>query len=364
MNIRVLTIFPDFFSSCLGEGLLGKAAEKGLVNVAAVNLRDYATGRHRPVDDVPYGGGAGMVMKVDVWAKAIEAARRDLPGARVVLLTPQGPQLGEQTALRLARETSLVFCCGRYEGVDERVAEHLVDEWLSIGDFVLTGGEPAALVAIDAIARKLPGVIGKAESVETDTFTAGLKHPAYTRPPEFRGWRVPEVLLGGNHAAIDDWRRRESLARTARRRPDLAAGAAASRVRLAVRDPDPWLLEPLAAAGRAYGLREVVCAIADPARRREWRETAGESVKVTGPLDAALRKRSRDLLLHLADRPGPGQESPAEIAARLAAAADGATIVWGGEPPKNAVSAAPALPAEAASPLALFAWLDRLFGGR
>lgn len=363
MNIRVLTIFPDFFSSCLDEGLLGKAAEKGLVRAEIVNLRDYATGKHRPVDDVPYGGGAGMVMKVDVWAAAIDAARRELPGAHVVLLTPQGPPLDDAAARRLARETALVFCCGRYEGVDERVAEHLVDEWLSIGDYVLTGGEAAALVTIDAVSRKLPGVIGRAESVETDSFTAGLKHPAYTRPPEFRGWPVPEVLQGGNHAAIEAWRRQAALERTARLRPELAARAAAARVRLVVRDPAEWMIEPLATAVRAHGLGELVCAVADPATRAARREQVAAPIKIAGALEQALRKWPHTRLLHLADRPGPGQASLAEIGAALAAASDGATITWGGEPPKKALVAAPAWPGEAATLPALLAWLERLFGG-
>ncbi len=361
MKFRVITIFPHFFASCLGEGLLGKAAEKGLAEIDVDDLRRFAAGKHRPVDDAPYGGGAGMVMKPDVWAAAIDQARRDLPGARVVLLTPQGEPFTDAAAQRLAREAALVLCCGRYEGIDERVGEHLVDEWLSIGDYVLTGGEPAALAVIDAVARKLPGVVGRAESVAADSFTAGLKHAQYTRPPEFRGWTVPAPLLSGNHAEIEAWRAAEAAARTAQRRPDLAALAAANRTRLAVREPDDWTLRALTAAVHACGLRELVVAVADASRRAALREQASEGVRVVRSLSEAARKWEGELLLHVAARPGPGQMSTAQAARRIGEAAAGATIAWGEPPLPHAVFAAPCWPENAAT-AGLLAWLDRVFG--
>lgn len=362
MRIRIITIFPHFFDSCLGEGLLGKADEKGLVRVETDDLRAYTTDRHRTVDDTPYGGGPGMVMKVDVWDQAIAAARAALPHARVVLLTPQGPPLDDRRAARLAHEEALVFCCGRYEGVDERVAEHLVDEWLSIGDYVLTGGEAAALVAVDAIARKVPGVIGDTESVSTDTFTAGLKFPQYTRPPRFKGWAVPEVLLSGDHDAIARWREEVSWQRTAQHRPELLTHAAAGRIRLVWAEPPEDQVQHLPALKEAYGLRDVGVAVRDPERRAALQERFAE-LSVWGTLANAGRRWSDDWWLHVADAPGPEQWSLDRVAARLGQATPRLTISFGGPTPRGATAAAPALPGAAGGFPGLVVWLDRLMGG-
>ena len=222
MDVAVLTLFPRMIAGPLSESILGKAQEKGLLRARVVDVRDYAEGKHRVTDDVPYGGGAGMVMKPEPLVLAIEAARAELPGARVALLSPQGVPFDQRKAEELSRREKLILVCGRYEGVDERVLAH-VDEEISLGDFVLTGGEFAALAVIDAVARLVPGVLGNEESPRAESFGGDmlLEAPHYTRPPEFRGQRVPDVLLSGDHARIARWRRREALLRTRERRPDL-----------------------------------------------------------------------------------------------------------------------------------------------
>lgn len=225
MRISVLTIFPDLVEAFLQVSLVGRAREAGLLQVDVHDLRDDATDRHRTVDDEPYGGGGGMVMKAEPWIRAV---RRIGTGrsARRVLLSPQGRRLDEAGVRRLAAAEDLILLCGRYEGIDERVREAVVDEEVSIGDYVLSGGELPAMVVIEAVSRQIPGVVGLASSVERDSFRAGLlDHPHYTRPREVEGLRVPEVLLGGDHAAIERWRRREALRATLTKRPDLLAGA-------------------------------------------------------------------------------------------------------------------------------------------
>ena len=227
MLISVLTIFPGVFAPALEEGMIRAAREKGELTVGVVSLRDFTFDAHRTTDDYPFGGGAGMVMKVE----PIDLALRSLavgdpgtrpPGTRVVLLSPQGAAFDQRRALELARLRHLVLVCGRYKGVDERVRDHLADEELSLGDFVLSGGEPAALCVIDAVARLLPDVVGSFDSVESDSFHSGVLDCAYyTRPAEYRGWKVPDVLLSGHHAQIARHRREESLRRTLERRPDL-----------------------------------------------------------------------------------------------------------------------------------------------
>jgi tRNA (guanine37-N1)-methyltransferase len=219
MRIDVITIFPQYFAGILETSLLGKARARGDLEITLHQLRDYADERHRVVDDAPYGGGHGMVMKVEPLVKAIEAIAR--PGARRVLLSPRGRRFTQQVARELAGLQQVVLVCGRYEGVDARVSAYVDDE-LSIGDYVLSGGEAGAAVVIDAVVRLLPGTIGNPESLREESFAQGLlEYPHYTRPEVFRGERVPEVLLSGDHAAIARWRHDAALAVTRERRPDL-----------------------------------------------------------------------------------------------------------------------------------------------
>jgi tRNA (guanine37-N1)-methyltransferase len=222
MRIEILTLFPGYFRSALDESLLGRALAGGLLEIAVTDLRQFSRDRHRKADDEPYGGGPGMVLMAPVVAEAIEACRGTPPAWRV-LLSPDGARLDQGGVERLAGRERLLLVCGRYEGIDERVRElGLFDEEVSIGDFVLSGGEAAALVLIEAISRRVPGVVGKVESVERESFVRDrLDYPHYTRPREYRGLAVPEVLLSGDHAAIEKWRRARALERTRVRRPDL-----------------------------------------------------------------------------------------------------------------------------------------------
>ncbi|WP_093060276.1 tRNA (guanosine(37)-N1)-methyltransferase TrmD [Psychrobacillus sp. OK028] len=223
MNIHILSLFPEMFSGVFNSSILKKAQEKNEVAINVVNFRDYAGNKHHQVDDYPYGGGAGMVLKPEPIFNAVEA----LPPSqgktrRIILLCPQGERFTQKKAEELAQEEELVFICGHYEGYDERIREHLVTDEISIGDFILTGGELAAMTVVDSVVRLLPNVLGNAESHEKDSFSTGLlEHPHYTRPVEFRGFKVPEVLMSGNHAAIEKWRKEQSLKRTLTRRPDL-----------------------------------------------------------------------------------------------------------------------------------------------
>jgi tRNA (guanine37-N1)-methyltransferase len=225
VRIHVLALFPEILAAGLAAGILKRARESGVVEFHLHQLRDYATGKHLQVDDTPYGGGQGMVMKPEPLVAAIEhVAAADRP--RRVLLSARGARFTQARAAAFAKEPALLLVCGRYEGVDARV-EAFVDEELSIGDYVLSGGEPAALVVIDAVVRLLSGALGNERSAEEDSFSTGLlEHPQYTRPEEFRGVRVPDVLLSGDHGAIARWRREESLRRTLAQRPDLLAHAA------------------------------------------------------------------------------------------------------------------------------------------
>ncbi|MGD9022733.1 MAG: tRNA (guanosine(37)-N1)-methyltransferase TrmD [Deltaproteobacteria bacterium] len=222
MKFTVLTIFPEMFSAFLAGGVLKRAIEGQLISVEPVDIRAFATDRHRTVDDRPYGGGAGMVMKPEPVAEAIRHAREKQPGAHTVFLTPQGRCFNQKVAEELAAFSGLILVCGRYEGVDERIRDNLVDDELSIGDYVLTGGEIAAMVIIDAVARLVQGTLGGEESAREDSFSTGLlEHPQYTRPRSFEGADVPEVLLSGNHSAVRRWRRQASLVRTVLSRPEL-----------------------------------------------------------------------------------------------------------------------------------------------
>ncbi len=210
------------FESPLAGSVLKKAIDKGLIEVRLHDIRDYATDKHRMTDDAPYGGGGGMVMKVEPIDRALLAVPRVDERVPVILLTPQGEPFSNAIARELSGHRQIVMVCGRYEGVDERVRQHLVNREISVGDYILTGGELAAMVLIDAISRFVPGVLGNSFSSADDSFSGGLlEYPHYTRPPDYRGWKVPEVLLSGNHREIEKWRRREALARTRKRRPDM-----------------------------------------------------------------------------------------------------------------------------------------------
>ena len=224
MRIDVITIFPELVRAPLGQSLLGTAIEAGELDVRVHDLRDWADDPHRRVDDAPFGGGPGMVMRPDVWFRAVESLDPDR--GRVLLLSPAGRRLDQGVVRELAAENHLTLLCGRYEGVDERVVEGLPAEEVSIGDYVMSGGELPALVVIEAVTRLVPGVIGRQESHEQDSFADPelLDHPHYTRPREFRGMSVPDVLVGGDHGEIERWRRQAAEAKTRRTRPDLAGG--------------------------------------------------------------------------------------------------------------------------------------------
>ena len=220
MRIDIVTLFPGIVAGPLGESILGRAQARGLVDVRVHDLRHFATGKHQVTDEPPFGGGGGMILKPEPLTAAIEAVRG--ADGRVILLDPAGRRFGQDAARELARQPHLVLVCGRYEGVDERVRERLVDEEISIGDYVLTGGELAALVVTEAVTRLLPGVLGQATAPANDSFARGLlEHPQYTRPEVFREWKVPEILLSGDHGRIARWRRLMSVWRTWERRPDL-----------------------------------------------------------------------------------------------------------------------------------------------
>ena len=228
MNYHVLTLFPEMIMEGMNTSIIGRAIEKGLISLEAVNIRDYAEEKRKGrVDDYPYGGGAGMVMQAEpVYASYQALCERTGKRPRVIYLTPQGQVFRQQLAEELAQEEDLVFLCGHYEGIDERVLEEIVTDNVSIGDYVLTGGELAAMVMIDAISRHVPGVLNNEESAQFDSFHDNLlEYPQYSRPEEWRGKRVPEVLLSGHHGKVDEWRRQQSLKRTLERRPDLLEGA-------------------------------------------------------------------------------------------------------------------------------------------
>lgn len=226
MEFDVFTLLPEVFPPYLESSILQRARQRGLVEVRVHNIRDWATGKHRVTDDEPYGGGGGMVMKPEPIFAAVESVLGAPPACPVILLTPQGRLLTQKVVAELATQPRLALLCGRYEGVDERVRQYLATDEISIGDYVLTGGELPALVLIDAIVRLLPGALGDEDGAQDDSHASGLlEYPHYTRPPEFRGWRVPEVLLSGDHARIARWRREQSLLRTLQRRPDMLKDA-------------------------------------------------------------------------------------------------------------------------------------------
>lgn len=220
MRISVVTIFPEFFTGPLDVGLVGRARDDEVAQIDLHDPRDHGIGRHRQVDDTPYGGGPGMVMRVE----PLDAALQPLALSHRVLLTPAGRPFDQATADRFSTLAHLTLVCGRYEGVDQRVIDHHIDEEVSVGDVVLAGGEAAALVVIEAVVRLLPGAVGNPDSIEHESFRGGLlEEPVYTKPAEYRGWTVPEVLLSGDHGRIEDWRHQQRMARTRERRPDLWA---------------------------------------------------------------------------------------------------------------------------------------------
>lgn len=227
MRFDILTLFPGMFAGPLDESIIKRAQDSGAIQIALHQLRDWATDKHRTVDDYPFGGGAGMLMKPEPLFAAVEAIQPlATPPAKVVLLSPQGRTLDRTLVGELAEEPRLLLICARYEGVDERVREHLVDLEVSVGDFVLSGGELPAMLLLDAVARFIPGVLGSEASLEEESFEGSLlEYPQYTRPPQFRGWTVPDVLLSGNHAVIAGWRRQRRLLRTREVRPDLLKSA-------------------------------------------------------------------------------------------------------------------------------------------
>ncbi len=225
MRFDVITIFPEYFSGPLDHGIVRRAREAGIVEVKLTDLRDFTRDRHRTVDDRPFGGGAGMVLKPEPLFAAVEKLRDEAPAPRVVLMSAQGPLFTQAAAERYASLGRVILICGRYEGVDERVAERLVDEELSVGDFVLSGGESAAMLVIDTVTRLLPGALGNEESAPQDSFSADgiLNYPHYTRPAVFRDWAAPEILLSGHHEQVRRWRRKKALEKTLHHRPELFA---------------------------------------------------------------------------------------------------------------------------------------------
>ena len=244
MHIDILTLFPEMFPGYLNESILKRAQAAGLLQIDLHNIRDYATGKHRITDEPPYGGGGGMVLKPEPIFTAVQSITTDSQSSPIILLTPQGRPFTQRVAQELVQHDRLLLLCGRYEGVDERIRQHLVTDEISIGDFVLTGGELAAMVIVDAVARLIPGVLGAEDAAEDDSHATGLlEGPHYTRPETFRDWSVPEVLRSGHAANIARWRREEALRRTWQRRPDLLLTAELS-------ETDRWFLGKLAAGER------------------------------------------------------------------------------------------------------------------
>lgn len=228
MKIDVLTLFPPMFEGVFSASILGKARDKGIVELNTVNFRDFANNKHNRVDDYPYGGGGGMVLKAEPIFSAVESlwdpTQTAAPKPRIILMCPQGEPFSQRKAEELAQEQHLIFICGHYEGYDERIREHLVTDELSIGDYVLTGGELPAMAVIDSVVRLLPGVLGNETSAVTDSFSTGLlEYPHYTRPVQFRDWLVPDILISGHHANIEQWRREQAILRTWAKRPELLA---------------------------------------------------------------------------------------------------------------------------------------------
>ncbi|SKC87084.1 tRNA (guanosine(37)-N1)-methyltransferase TrmD [Maledivibacter halophilus] len=224
MNIDILTLFPEMFNSIMGESIIGRARNKGIIKINPINIRDFSKNKHNRVDDYPYGGGSGMVLMNQPLFDALKSITQNRKNSRIVYLTPKGKTYNQKIAKVLSNEENLVLLCGHYEGIDQRIIDEWVTDEISIGDYVLTGGELPAMVLIDSIARLIPGVLGKSESFIDESFYSGLlEYPHYTRPSNYKGRKVPEILLSGNHKLIDEWRTKESIRITIERRPDLIA---------------------------------------------------------------------------------------------------------------------------------------------
>jgi tRNA (guanine-N1)-methyltransferase len=302
LAFEVLTLFPEAIEGFVAAGLLGKAVERGLVSVHCTNFRDFAKDRHRTVDDTPFGGGAGMVIKPEPVVEALEAVDARRGPAHRILLTPSAPRFDQRVAERLARLDRIVLVCGRYEGIDDRVREHYVDESLSLGDFVLGGGEVAALAVIEAVARLREGVLGNPDSIVHESFApddagGGLECPQYTRPAVFRGHAVPEVLMGGNHAAIEAWRRRAARRRTWALRPDLRKVVPLDEhveIHLAIDAAEPIDAAALASLARHHGVRSLVVLGGEPNAVLDLAAATAGRVQVTRLPDLeALHRRMR-----------------------------------------------------------------------
>ncbi len=272
MRFHIITIFPGYFDSPLSVGVLSRALKDGIISVETADLRNYSTDAHRRVDDYSFGGGAGMVMKPEPAVKAIKEARAANPDARVYAMSPGGQLLTDDLARQLATDKGLILLCGRYEGIDQRVIDHYCDGELSVGNYVLSGGEAAALCVVDAVARQIPGVVGKEENIATDSFSAGLKHPVYTRPEDFEGRTAPATLLSGDQKRIDAWRRREALMRTKKCRPEQILEAGRHKVMLEF-DNTPALV-PIAFSKTIlqYGIAGAVLISGDADQRKSFRE--------------------------------------------------------------------------------------------
>jgi tRNA (guanine37-N1)-methyltransferase len=230
VRIDIVTIFPDMFDGVVGSSIIGRARSQGIVEINLVDFRDYANNKHNTVDDTPYGGGGGMVLKPEPIFNAVESLIAEGKRPRVILTCPQGQTYNQAKALEFAAEEHLIIVAGHYEGYDERIRQHLITDEVSVGDYVLTGGELPAMIIVDSVTRLLPGVLGNETSAVLDSFREGLlEYPHYTRPAEFRGWKVPDILMSGHHGNVERWRRKESIRRTLLRRPDLLQGLELSR---------------------------------------------------------------------------------------------------------------------------------------
>lgn len=293
MHFQIITIFPQFFDSPLSWGLLDKAIDQDKVAVDIIDLRDFTKDKHRTTDDTPYGGGPGMVMKPAPLAAAIDLAKEKQPTAKVFALSPGGIPLTDQVARELSQESGIVLLCGRYEGMDQRISDHYCDGELSIGDYVLTGGEAAALVVIDAVSRQLPGVVGDDESVRRDSFKKALTFPQYTRPREFDGRKVPAALLSGDHEKIRRWRQDAALARTRKSRPDLLIEKTAERlwpVFLSGSDFSPADLQAIYSLAISFGLPGAVLIAKNVDARKRLRNYADQFSGVDFAVKSSLKK--------------------------------------------------------------------------